>query len=291
VSPVPSPSLPQRAGLGLKPEHYRDVLETGDTSLWIEVHPENYMVAGGPRLDWLEAIRETRALSFHGVGASLGGLDRLDADHLDQLNNLIARYQPEQVSEHAAWCAYAGRYYADLLPLPRTAEALDNLANHIDQFQSAIGRAILIENPTSYLPFSSEMDEPEFLVEVARRTGCGLLLDVNNVWLSGHNLGFDPRDYIRAIAGDLVGEIHIAGHSEDPNLGGKLLIDSHGSPVAETVWDLLGFTLDLLGPKPVLVERDADIPAFAELKAERDRADTMVINARNTAKDSANVTA
>ena len=287
MSLVPSPRLPHHAGLGLKPEHYREVLETGDTSLWIEVHPENYMVAGGPRLAWLETIREDRALSFHGVGASLGGLDPLDPTHLEHLQRLIGRYQPEQVSEHAAWCAHDGIYYSDLLPLPRTGEAMDNLVNQIDRFQSAIGRQILIENPTNYLPFASEMDEPDFLVEAARRAGCGLLLDVNNIWISGNNIGLDPRAYISAIPSDLVGEIHIAGHDEDPNLGHELLIDSHGSPVRETVWDLLDVALKTLGPKPVLVERDANIPAFAELKAERDRAEAMVI----AASEAANVAA
>ncbi|MCF6329365.1 MAG: DUF692 domain-containing protein [Henriciella sp.] len=269
-------ALPPRGGIGLKPEHYRDLLEGGDTSVWVEVHPENYMVAGGPRLTWLEAIREGRALSFHGVGASLGGLDRLDQDHLSKLKALIERYQPEQVSEHAAWCARHGRYYSDLLPLPRTYEALRNIADNVDAFQAGIGRRILLENPTNYLPFASEMDEPDFLVAVAKTAGCGLLLDVNNVWISGHNVGFDPREYIRQIPAGLVDEIHVAGHSEDPNLGPALLIDSHAAAISEEVWDLLAFTLDLFGPKPVLVERDADIPAFAELKAERDRADTVI---------------
>ncbi len=234
------------------------------------------MVAGGPRLTWLEAIREGRALSFHGVGASLGGLDPLDQDHLSKLKALIERYQPEQVSEHAAWCARHGRYYSDLLPLPRTHEALRNIANNVDAFQTGIGRRILLENPTNYLPFASEMDEPSFLVEVAKAAGCGLLLDVNNVWISGHNVGFDPRDYIRQIPAELVGEVHVAGHSEDPNLGTALLIDSHAAAISEEVWDLLAFTLDLFGPKPVLVERDADIPVLAELQAERDRADAMI---------------
>ena len=275
-SPACNKALPPRGGIGLKPEHYRDLLEGGDTSVWVEVHPENYMVAGGPRLAWLEAIREGRALSFHGVGASLGGLDQLDKDHLSKLKALIARYDPEQVSEHAAWCARDGKYYSDLLPLPRTHEALSNIVNNIDAFQTGIGRRILLENPTNYLPFASEMDEPGFLVEVAKAAGCGLLLDVNNIWISGHNVGFDPREYIRQIPADLVGEIHVAGHSEDPDLGAALLIDSHGAAVSEEVWDLLAFTLDLLGPKPVLVERDADIPAFAELKAERDRADAII---------------
>ena len=268
--------LPARGGIGLKPEHYRDALEDGDAGLWFEVHPENYMVDGGPRLDWLAAIRADHALSLHGVGASLGGLDPLDTDHLKRLKSLINRFEPQQVSEHATWSARGGRYYADLLPLPRTGEALANLADHIDQFQNVIGRRILIENPSNYLPFASEMDEPDFLGEVARRTGCGLLLDVNNIWVSANNTGIDPYDYIRGTDPAYVGEIHIAGHTPDPNLGKKLLIDSHAAPVSEGVWTLLQVALEHLGPKPVLLERDDDIPSFAVLKAERDRADGML---------------
>lgn len=274
-----APSLP-RAGIGLKPEHYREVLETGDMDLWVEVHPENYMTDGGPRHDWLTAIREGRDLSFHGVGASLGGTDTLDTDHLSKLKALIERYCPERVSEHAAWCAHEGIYYSDLLPLPRTAAALTNLCDHIDQFQNGIGQTVLIENPTNYLPFTSEMDEPDFLVEAARRSGCGLLLDVNNVWISAHNVGADPYDYIRKIPSHMVGEIHIAGHAEDPNLGGKFLIDSHGASVSDGVWTFLEFALGKLGPKPVLLERDANIPTFEILKLERDRADAILLDMR-----------
>ena len=277
MAPASQTGLPARGGIGLKPEHYSDVLEDSDPGLWFEVHPENYMVDGGPRLDWLAAIRQSHALSLHGVGASLGGLDRLDKDHLKRLKSLINRYEPQQVSEHATWSARGGRYYADLLPLPRTGEALANLAAHIDEFQTAIGRTILIENPSNYLPFASEMDEPEFLGEVAQQSGCGLLLDVNNVWVSANNTGTDPYDYIRRTAPELVGEIHIAGHTPDPNLGTKLLIDSHAAPVSEGVWKLLEFALEYLGPKPVLLERDDDIPSFRELKAERQRADSMLL--------------
>ena len=189
-------SLPARGGLGLKPDHYRDVLDSGDDDLWVEVHPENYMVDGGPRLAWLAAIRHDRALSFHGVGASLGGTDPLDPDHLARLKSLIDRFEPDQVSEHAAWSARAGLYYSDLLPIPRTRDALDNLVANIDAFQTAIGRSILLENPSNYLPFASELDEPDFLVEAARRAGCGLLLDVNNVFVSARNIGIDADAYI-----------------------------------------------------------------------------------------------
>jgi uncharacterized protein len=268
--------LPPRAGAGLKPAHYRDILERAPDGLWLEVHPENYMVDGGPRLAWLEALRLDRALSFHGVGASLGGLDPFDPDHLARLVRLIERFEPEQVSEHAAWSAHAGRYLADLLPLPRTGEALRHLALRVEAFQNTIGRRILIENPTNYLPFRAEVDEPDFLCEIAQRAGCGLLMDVNNIWISANNIGGDPHDYVRAIPGHLVGEIHVAGHSPDPQLGGAFLIDSHAEPVSDDVWSLLAFALATWGPRPVLVERDADIPSFRALMDERTRADTLI---------------
>lgn len=286
-----SGGLPHHAGIGLKPDHFRDVIEADDTSFWVEVHPENYMVEGGPRLAFLSAIRGNRALSFHGVGASLGGIDPLDTDHLLKLSALIDRFQPDQVSEHAAWCAHHGVYYSDLLPVPRTNEALDNLVCHIDQFQSGIQRTILIENPSNYLPFASDMDEPDFLMEAARRSGCGLLLDVNNIWISANNIGIDAHQYIKAIAPDLVGEIHIAGYDEDPALGKALLIDSHGSSVKEDVWSLLEFALGHLGPKPVLVERDANIPPYIQLNAERIRAEAAIEVTRGKSEQVANVIA
>ncbi|MEM6903108.1 MAG: DUF692 domain-containing protein, partial [Pseudomonadota bacterium] len=233
-------------------------------------------VDGGPRLDWLDAIRQDRALSLHGVGASLGSLDPYDQKHINGLCSLIDRYEPEQVSEHAAWCSHDGNYYADLLPLPRTDEARQHLINRVTEFQELIGRQILIENPTNYLDFAHEIMEPDFLCDVARSAGCGVLLDVNNVWISANNVGLDPHGYIRALPADLVGEIHIAGHEEDPNLGAAMLIDSHNAPVAEGVWGLLEVALEHLGPKPVLVERDSNIPAFTELLAERDRAEQVI---------------
>lgn len=283
----PSPSLPLHAGLGLKPDHYRSALETRCDGLWFEVHPENYMVDGGPRLAWLEALRADRALSFHGVGASLGGLDPFNEDHLARLKQLIDRYEPEQVSEHATFSAHEGRYHADLLPLPRTHEALRHLSNRIDRFQSSVRRRILIENPTNYLPFASELDEPDFLGEVALKAGCGLLMDLNNIWISAANTGADPYEYVRAIPSGLVGEIHIAGHSPDPLLGNKFLIDSHGEPVSAGVWHLLRFSLELWGPKPVLIERDANIPPFEDLMSERSRAETLISQQRQQAHDAA----
>lgn len=282
-----SVSLPLHAGLGLKPAHYRAALETECDGLWFEVHPENYMVDGGPRLAWLEALRANRALSFHGVGASLGGLDPFNHDHLSRLKRLIRRYEPEQVSEHATFSAHQGRYHADLLPLPRTHEALNHLSDRIDMFQSSIGRRILIENPTNYLSFSSELDEPDFLVAVARKSGCGLLMDLNNIWISAANVGVDLYAYVRAIPSELVGEIHVAGHSPDPVLGGKFLIDSHDEPVSGGVWHLLKFALERWGPKPVLIERDANIPPFEDLMSERSRAETLIFRQKQIAHDAA----
>lgn len=274
--PTATPQLPARGGIGLKPDHYRAVLDSSVEGLWLEIHPENYMVEGGPRLAWLEAIRERYPISFHGVGASLGGPDPFDQDHLDSLKRLVARYEPASVSEHFAWSAAGGRYFADLFPLPRTDEALRWLSDRIDAFQIALGRTILIENPSVYLPLKSEMDEPDFLVELSRRTGCGLLLDVNNVFVSANNTGFDPRAYIDAIPGHMIGEIHLAGHEADARRGAALLIDTHGAPVAEPVWALYERLIRRVGSRPTLIERDANIPPIEALMAERTRADATL---------------
>ncbi len=280
-------ALPLSAGLSLKPEHYRAALETDADMIWFEVHPENYMVDGGPRLAWLEAIRQERALSFHGVGASLGGLDGFDDNHLQALKALISRYQPDQVSEHATFSAHGGRYHADLLPLPRTEEAVSHLSDRVSAFQDALGRRILIENPTNYLNFKSDFDEPEFMTEVAHRSGCGLLVDLNNIAISAINVGTDPYAYIRALPPELVGEIHIAGHSEDPLLGDNFLIDSHDRPVGAVAWRLLEDALKLWGPRPVLIERDGNIPDFEDLLIERDQAERCLAKHRTEIHDAA----
>lgn len=281
-------TLPPCAGLGLKPEFYSAALDHDSAQIWYEVHPENYMVEGGPRLAWLGAFAERHALSFHGVGASLGGLDPFDTDHLQALRRLIDRFAPNQVSEHATWSSFEGQYFADLLPLPRTRAVQDHMVARIDAFQNAIGRRILIENPTNYMRTSFELSEPDFLVEIARRAGCGLLLDVNNVYISEVNTGVDAHAYIKALPHDLVGEIHIAGfmpNSEhdpehDPEHGSEqgdtLLIDSHDAPVSEPVWALLDMALAHLGTKPVLLERDGNIPSFTELLSEQSRAQSAL---------------
>jgi uncharacterized protein (UPF0276 family) len=277
-------ALPNCAGIGLKPDFYEQALgycganysPDIEHDIWYEVHPENYMVAGGPRLAWLEDFARQYAMSFHGIGASLGGLDPFCDIHLKNLKNLIDRFNPAQVSEHATWSSFEGQYFADLLPLPRTRAVQDHMVARIDEFQNAIGRRILIENPTNYMRAKTDLDEPEFLSEIAKRAGCGLLMDVNNIYISSVNTGIDAHAYIKAIAPDLVGEIHIAGYHEDLIHGANLLIDTHSAPVANPVWALLEFALDHLGPKPVLLERDGEIPSFETLLGEHDRASQCI---------------
>jgi hypothetical protein len=267
--------LPDATGISLKPEYFPDALalKTGET--WFEVHPENYMIGGGPRLEGLLSAAERFPISLHGVGASLGGPGLPTAQHIRALRRLIDLVNPAAVSEHAVWSRTQSQYFADLLPLPRTQEALQNLADGIDHFQNGIGRCILIENPSNYLPFRSEMDEPDFLAEVARRTGCGLLFDVNNLYISANNCGMNAERYIESLPCDLVSEIHIAGHTPDERFGEALLIDSHAAAVSEPVWALLAFALKHLGPRPVLLERDANMPPFAELMQEKYRSDQL----------------
>ncbi len=265
------------SGIGLKPAHYEQALVSTAAGLWFEVHTENYFIEGGQRLSYLRQIRERFPISMHGVGASLGGPSLPDRDHLAKVRRLVDQLQPTLVSEHAVWSRLGSHYFAELLPIPRTRDALQRLVDGVDCYQDAIGRTILIENPTNYLSFKSEMDEVDFLLEVCGRTGCGFLLDVNNLYLSAHNCGLDAREYIRSLPAQLIGEIHVAGFSPDEKFGNQLLIDSHAMPVDESVWKLLEFALEHLGPKPVLLERDADIPAFNVLMQERQIAHAILI--------------
>ena len=267
---------PTGAGVGLKQPHVESVLAHRGSAPWFEVHTENYMVAGGPRLAQLHRIREAFPVSFHGVGASLGGPAPPEPRHLSAVERLVDEFEPVLVSEHAVWSSADGVWFAELLPLPRTGDALRRLVDGVDRFQNAIGRRILIENPANYLSFVSEMDEPDFLNEVAERSGCGLLLDLNNVYLSARNCGIDPERYVEALAGDRIGEIHVAGFEADENLGDALLIDTHAAPVSEAVWMLLDFTLARLGPRPVLLERDGKQPPFEVLMEERRRAEAAL---------------
>lgn len=261
------------AGLGFKPEHFDEAMACQAVGLWFEVHPENYMVAGGPRLAMLEALRRDHELSLHGVGLSLAADADPDPAHLARLKALVDRFTPFVVSEHLAWSAWRGTYNPDLLPFPRTRAAFDRVAANIDRTQAALGRAILVENPSLYVPLAGhELDEVDFLLDLVRRTGCGLLVDVNNVFVSARNLGFSPEAYLDAIPAKAIGEVHLAGHTPDARLGETLLIDTHGAPVAEPVWRLYERLIGRVGPKPTLLERDEDIPSFAVLMNERDRA-------------------
>ena len=272
VPPAPGMDGPT-AGLGLKARHYEDALAASATGLWFEVHAENYMVDGGPRLAWLEAIRRDRPLSLHGVGLSLAGFAAPDPDHLARLRALVDRYQPFAVSEHLAWSRYGDTYHPDLLPFPRTRARLQRIADNVARTQDALGRQVLIENPALYLDLRGhEMSETDLLSELVAATGCGLLLDVNNVHVTANNMGTDARAYIDALPAAAIGEIHLAGHTPDPQQGQALLIDSHDAPVAESVWALYAHALDRIGPRPTLIERDGNIPPFEDLMAERDRA-------------------
>ena len=259
------------AGVGFKAEHFEEALAAPAAGLWFEVHAENYMVNGGPRLAMLETVRSERPLSLHGVGMSLAGAVPPDADHLARLKLLVDRFEPELVSEHLAWSRLDGRCFPDLLPVPRTNEALARLADNIGRVQDVLGRSIMIENPSHYLALRDhQWSETSFLAELARRTGCGLLIDVNNVAVGAHNLGYDPAAWLETIPAELVGEIHLAGHSLDDE--GTLLIDSHDAAVCDDVWRLYESFIDRIGAKPTLIERDGNLPPFAELMAERQRA-------------------
>ena len=265
------------AGLGLKPQHYDAALACPAQGLWFEVHPENYMVAGGPRLAWLEAIRARHAISLHGVALSLAADAEPDPGHLARLAELARRIEPALISEHLAWSTWRGAYHPDLLPFPRTGEALARVADNVFRTQDVLRRRIAIENPSHYLKIDGHAcDEIDFLAELAHRTGCGLLLDVNNVYVSARNLGYSAEAYIDAFPGNLVMEIHLAGHTPDPSLGEALLIDSHDAPVAPEVWTLYERLVRRIGARPTLIERDDKLPDFATLLSERQQADAFL---------------
>jgi len=262
-------NAPLRAGLGLKPEHFDAALSCTQPGLWFEVHAENYMVDGGPRLQWLEAIRARHPISLHGVSASLAADAAPDPAHLARFAALVQRIQPALVSEHLAWAAWNGTHFPDLLPFPRSTEALHRIGANIGRLQDALGRRIAIENPSHYLQIDAHAwDEIDFLTELTRRTGCGLLLDVNNVFISGRNLGYHAGEYLDRFPAEAVMEVHLAGHSQDAQLGAGLLIDSHDAPIAPAVWSLYQRLVDRIGARPTLIERDDKLPAFDELLAE-----------------------
>ena len=259
------------AGIGLRHPHLEELIERPPAGLaWVEVHTENYMAAGGPRLRQLELVRERYALSFHGVGLSLGSADPPDPAHLARIRDLADRFAPALLSEHIAWSVENGHYLNDLFPIPYTEEALELVSRNIRVAQDALGRRLLVENPSSYLRFvDSTLPECLFVAELARRSGCGLLLDVNNVHVSARNHGFDVGEYLAAMPGDAVGEYHLAGHAEVEVDGVPLLIDDHASRVAPEVWDLFERALAAFGPRPTLVEWDNAIPPLAVLLEER----------------------
>lgn len=261
------------AGVSLKPQYVSPALAADAAGLWFEVHPENYMAAGGPRLAGLAAVAERWPISLHGVGLSLAADEAPDPDHLAALRRLVDRFRPALVSEHLAWSTRRGAYSPDLLPFPRTIEALARVADNVMRMQDALGRQVLIENPSLYLPLTGhEFTETGFLYELTRRTGCGLLIDVNNVFVSAHNLRYSAEAYLDALPAGAIGEIHLAGHALDDRVAGGLLVDTHDATVCESVWRLYQRLIGRVGPKPTLIERDDNLPAFAELMAERDRA-------------------
>jgi len=256
------PELPATVGIGLRSPHVARVRAERPALGWLEVHSENYFVDGGPALAALDAIRADHAISLHGVGMSLGSADPLDASHLARLKRLVARVEPAVVSEHLCWSHADGRHLNDLLPLPFTEDALAVVCERVDQVQTVLGRTILVENISAYLRFADDaMAEWEFVAAVAVRTGCKLLFDVNNVYVNAVNHGFDPLDFVAAIPGDAVAEIHLAGF----DASGPCLIDNHGSRVAPPVWDLYRATIERFGPKPTLIEWDTDLPELEVL--------------------------
>ncbi|MBR9651665.1 DUF692 domain-containing protein [Thalassovita aquimarina] len=271
-------TLPAAPGVGYKPQHYSDILNDAGPVRWLEIHAENYMGDGGRPIAQLRFLADRFPISVHGVGLSIGGEGPLDPSHLARLKYLCDWLDPASFSEHLAWSTHDSAFLNDLLPLPYTAATLARVCDHIDQVQELLGRRMLLENPSSYLAFAeSTYDEPEFLAEVSKRTGCGLLLDVNNIFVSATNLNYDPRAYVDAFALDQVGEIHLGGHDEDEDdHGAPLLIDSHGSEVADLVWTLLDYVLDRSGPRPTLIEWDTDVPDWATLAGEATRAETAL---------------
>ncbi|MEH6652658.1 DUF692 domain-containing protein [Loktanella salsilacus] len=274
--------LPDTVGIGFKRSHFDALQATPNRLGFLEVHAENYMGDGGPPHAQLMKLRADYALSIHGVGLSIGGAGPLARDHLTRLKNLCDRYQPESFSEHLAWSSHSDAFLNDLLPLPYDDETLATVCEHIDQLQSAIGRPMLLENPSTYVTFeTSTLAETDFLRAIVDRTGCGLLLDVNNVFVSCTNHRADPRAYLAAFPTQAVGEIHLGGHDEEELPSGPLLIDSHGAPVADPVWTLYAETMHRLGPRPTLIEWDTDVPALSVLLDEANRAADILDGARH----------
>lgn len=269
--------LPRRAGVGFKFQHFDELLADPRPPGFVEVHAENYMGAGGPPHAQLTRIRERLPMSLHGVGLSIGAEQAPDPAHLDRLAALIARYQPTEFSEHLAWSTHAGTFFNDLLPLSYDDATLQRVCDHIDRIQERLCVRMLLENPSTYFEFeASTFSEPDFIAEVVTRTGCALLLDVNNVHVSCHNNGHEPLAYLAALPLSAVRQLHLAGHAQESfENSASLLIDNHGSPVADPVWDLYSRTLLKTGPMPTLIEWDTDVPDYATLRAEAAHADRI----------------
>ena len=265
--------IPAQAGIGLRGPHYQAVLEERPAIAWLEAHSENYFGAGGAPRRYLERARALYPLSLHGVGLSLGSTDPLDRNHLSKLRELIADFEPALVSEHLSWSSVDSVHFNDLLPLPYTEEALKHFITRVDQVQDFLGRQILIENPSSYLTYAhSTIPEADFLVAVARDSGCGILMDVNNIHVSARNHGLDEESYIRSVPPDLVQEIHLAGFTVNSYPEGEITIDDHGSAVRDRVWELFDVALTQCGPVPTLIEWDSDIPALSVVVGEASEA-------------------
>jgi len=279
-------TLPAKTGIGLKPEHVDEILETRPPISFLEIHAENYMAPGGPPHKWLTELRQHYPLSVHGVGLSLGGDEPLDEDHLEALAGVVDRYCPEQVSEHLAWCKIDGTYLNDLLPLPYTPHSLQVVCDHVNQTQDRLQRRILMENPAATLSFEeSSIPEAEFLTEMVQRTGCGILLDVNNLYVSAENVGIDIPHYLKTIPKDAIGEIHLAGHHVRKIGNTQIRIDDHGSTVCPEVWDLYHTVTRKIGRRPTLIEWDTDVPTLDILLGQARIADTVAQEAEDLSHD------
>ena len=271
------------AGIGLRSPHLAEIGRDRPATGFLEIHAENHL-GGSPARQAIERLREDYDFSVHAVGLSLGSVDGLDEAHLDRVVELVRRLEPALVSDHLSWSVHGGRYFNDLLPLPYTEEALDVVVRNLVRLQEALGRQVSIENPSCYLGFvQSTLTEPEFLAELVRRSGCGLLLDLNNIVVTAHNLRLDPHDWLKALPGEAIGEYHLAGHAVNDCDGEPILIDDHGSRVGDQVWALFGDALRRYGPRPTLVEWDTDIPALPVLLEEAARAERMIRQARTDA--------
>jgi uncharacterized protein (UPF0276 family) len=279
IDTFPFSSLPLAAGIGLRSPHYQQIITEKPPVGWLEVHPENFFVEGGIALQVMEEVSRLYPMSFHGVGLSLGRSDALDINHLKKLKTLVDRYKPAMISEHVSWSAIDGVFINDLLPLPYTEESARVLIDHIKQTQDYLGRQILVENPSSYLDFTaSNMPEWEFMNRIAEDSGCGILLDINNIYVMAANHGFDAMEYLNAINDQAVQEIHLAGHAEQEINGQTLLIDHHGTTVKDDVWALYAYFIKQYGAKPTLIEWDTDIPDLQVLLGEAAKAQVILEN-------------